>query len=313
MADINETELPEAAEEGSDQLAQSTGEGQPIGQIETATGTVTVTHADGTQETADGTQETLEPGSPVFQGDTLETGDQGSVGVVLADETTFSMAEGGSMVLDEMAYDPATNEGSISLSAGEGVFTFVSGLIAKTDPDAMTLNTPTATIGIRGTQVGLDVDGSGAVGNGGGGTQVVLMEKANGFVCEVVASNGGDDDEQLFGGSGDDDLWGGDGSDTFVFHEGDGDDTVQDFGIGDTLMFEGLEFNLDDMIVTQDGDDAIVTFGEDFDVSVKLKNTDAVKLKERDREKSDAASGDGYTIAQGDDGVTITYDSGGGG
>ena len=114
MADINETELPEAAEEGSDQLAQSTGEGQPIGQIETATGTVTVTHADGTQET-------LEPGSPVFQGDTLETGDQGSVGVVLADETTFSMAEGGSMVLDEMAYDPATNEGSISLSAGESV------------------------------------------------------------------------------------------------------------------------------------------------------------------------------------------------
>ena len=141
MADINETGSPQAAEEGADQLAQSTGEGQPIGEVESTTGTVTVTHVDGTQET-------LEAGSPVFQGDTLETSDDGSVGVVLADDTTFSMAEGGNMVLDEMVYDPATNEGSISFSAGEGVFTFVSGLIAKSDPDAMTLTTPTATIGI---------------------------------------------------------------------------------------------------------------------------------------------------------------------
>ena len=108
---------------------------------------------------------------------------------MLADNTTFSMAEGGNMVLDEMGFDPATNEGSISLSAGENVFTFVSGLIAKTDPDAMTLNTPTATIGIRGTQVGLDVAGGNSEDGGGGATQVVLMEEGDGFVGEVVVSN----------------------------------------------------------------------------------------------------------------------------
>jgi hypothetical protein len=177
MADINEI----GTEEGSDQLAQSSDQGQPIGEVESTTGTVT--HADGTQET-------LEVGSPVYQGDTLETSDDGSIGVVLADNTTFSMAEGGNMVLDEMGLDPATNEGSISLSAGEGVFTFVSGLIAKTDPDAMTLNTPTATIGIRGTQVGLDVAGGNSQdGGGSGATKVVLMEEGDGFVGEVVVSN----------------------------------------------------------------------------------------------------------------------------
>ena len=124
--------------------AQSSGE-QPIGSVETMSGTVTAIHADGTRVE-------LEPGSPVYQGDTLETGDDGALGIILADETTFSMAESGSMVLDEMVYDPGTQEGSVSLSVMEGVFTFVSGQVAKTDPDAMTLNTPVATIGIRGTQ-----------------------------------------------------------------------------------------------------------------------------------------------------------------
>ena len=64
MADINEI----GTEEGSDQLAQSSDQGEPIGEVESTTGTVTVTHADGTQET-------LEAGSPVYQGDTLETSD----------------------------------------------------------------------------------------------------------------------------------------------------------------------------------------------------------------------------------------------
>ena len=102
---------------------------------------------------------------------------------MLADETTFSMAESGSMVLDEMVYDPATQEGSLSMSVVEGVFTFVSGQVAKTDPDAMTLDTPVATIGIRGTQVGIDLTGDEMT--------VVLMEEADGFVGEVVVTNEG--------------------------------------------------------------------------------------------------------------------------
>ncbi len=65
--------------------AQSSGE-QPIGAVETLTGTVVAIRADGTRVE-------LEPGSPVYQGDTLETGEDGALGIILADETTFSMAE----------------------------------------------------------------------------------------------------------------------------------------------------------------------------------------------------------------------------
>ena len=159
-------------------VAQAGAEGvaeQPIGQVEKLAGTVTAIRADGTRVE-------LQLGDPVYQGDILETDADGAVGIILADETTFSMAEEGRMVLDEMVYDPGTQEGSVSLSVMQGVFTFVSGQAAKTDPDAMTLHTPVATIGIRGTQVGLDL-------SDGQNLDIVLMEEADGFVGEVVVMN----------------------------------------------------------------------------------------------------------------------------
>jgi len=152
---------------------------QPIGQVESIEGTVTAIRANGEKVE-------LQVGDPVFQGDVLESADDSAVGVVLADESTFSMAEGGKMVLDEMVYDPGTQEGNISMSVLNGVFTFVSGQVAKVDPDAMVLKTPVATIGIRGTQVGLDLT---ELGEGGEGLKVVLMEESDGFVGEVVISN----------------------------------------------------------------------------------------------------------------------------
>ena len=150
---------------------------EPIGSVESLNGSVTVTRADGTQVE-------LQNGDPVFQGDQIETGADSAVGIVLADETTFSMDANGSMVLDEMVYDPGTQTGSVSLSVVEGVFTFVSGAVAKTDPDAMQVNTPVATIGIRGTQVGLDL-------REGEPMSVVLMEERDGLVGEVVVQNDG--------------------------------------------------------------------------------------------------------------------------
>ena len=57
------------------------------------------------------------------------------------------------MVLDELVYDPATGTGSMAVDMVEGAFSFVSGEIAKTGPDAMKVSTPVATIGIRGTTV----------------------------------------------------------------------------------------------------------------------------------------------------------------
>ena len=134
--------IPSAVE-----LAQAVSGSEPVGHVSVIQGTVFITHADGSKVTA-------ADGTPIFQGDTVETGATGSIGITFADESTFSLADHGAMTIDEMVYDPSTQKGTSALSVAEGVFTFASGQIAKTDIDAMTISTPVATIGIRGTEGG---------------------------------------------------------------------------------------------------------------------------------------------------------------
>ena len=162
--------------------ASATDAAQPIGKVELVDGTVTATRSDGSIVE-------LAVGDPVFQGDIIESADASGIGIVLADDTTFAMAESGRMVLDEMIYDPGAQEGSLAVSVLEGVFTFVSGQVAKTDASAMTIETPLATIGIRGTQAGIDMrDGKLVV--------VVMQESAaaNSFVGDtlVIGRDAGD-------------------------------------------------------------------------------------------------------------------------
>lgn len=121
--------------------------GEPIGQVDTSTGDAVIIRADGETVNA-------EAGTPVFLGDVVETKGEGSIGLVFVDDTTFSLAEDGRMTIDELVYDPTTNEGSSLFNVTKGVFTFVSGEIAKTSVDAMKIETSVATIGIRGTAGG---------------------------------------------------------------------------------------------------------------------------------------------------------------
>ncbi|MCG8508117.1 MAG: FecR domain-containing protein, partial [Rhodospirillales bacterium] len=159
------------------QIAQagSAAQAEPIGQIETVDGTVTA-------QRADGTEVTLQEGDPVYQGDVLETGPDGAVGIVFVDDSTFSLAEDALMTLDEMVYDPGTQEGAFKATLVQGVFSFISGQISKTDPDAMTIETPMAVIGIRGT--------TGAINLPAGDTlTVVLIADAGGTVGEITVFN----------------------------------------------------------------------------------------------------------------------------
>ena len=133
--------MGEPAVELAAELAQA---GESIGRVESAKGTVTITRTDGTKID-------VQAGTEIFQGDTVTTTGDGAVGIVFADDSTFSLAEDGEMVIDEMIYDPGTQEGNALFQVASGVFTFASGQIAKTGADGMQISTPTATIGIRGT------------------------------------------------------------------------------------------------------------------------------------------------------------------
>lgn len=129
------------------ELAQAPAGGGPsqaVGRVDSVIGRVTITRVDGTQAAA-------ETGQPIFQGDQITTAIDGKLGIVFADNTSFSIGEKGSMTIDEMVYDPSAQTGKSVLNVTTGVFSFVSGQLAKSSPDAMVLKTPTAVIGIRGT------------------------------------------------------------------------------------------------------------------------------------------------------------------
>ena len=56
-------------------------------------------------------------------------------------------------------------------------------------------------------------------------------------------------------------MTGGEGGDTFLFNPGEdggAKDSITDFGIGDQLRLEGGEVALDDVVITQDGNDTII-------------------------------------------------------
>ncbi len=99
----------------------------------------------------------LQAGDPVYQNDIIETGDKGSLKLKFIDDTLFSLGENAKLAIDQMVFDPNSETGETALSILKGSFLFVSGKIAKTDPDDMVVVTPVATIGIRGTVVAGEV------------------------------------------------------------------------------------------------------------------------------------------------------------
>ncbi|WP_126465058.1 Ig-like domain-containing protein [Candidatus Terasakiella magnetica] len=145
------------------QAAGSTVLGDAIGRVETLDGVVRVTRSDGKEVQ-------LVDGDAIFQGDVIVTLDASSVGIIFADDSSLSLGEDGRMIMDEMVYDPAGETGSSVISLTQGAFTFISGAIAKTQPDAVSINTPLATIGIRGTALG------GRVGRDGSFEAALLPE-----------------------------------------------------------------------------------------------------------------------------------------
>ncbi len=130
---------------------QAAAAGLVVGQVRSVSGTVMVTHADGSTVI-------LKVGDLVYQDDVVETAAGANCGLVFVDGTTLALSENGEMLLDEMVYNPATKGGKATLQLISGAAAFVSGTIAKSGQDNMTFKMPVGTIGIRGTKVFLQLD-----------------------------------------------------------------------------------------------------------------------------------------------------------
>jgi len=100
-------------------------------------------------------------GDPIYLGDVLSTGADGKVGITFTDGTAFDLSSNARMTMTEFIYDPNSKSNSTLLSLTKGTFTFVAGKIAKSGD--MKVDTPVATMGIRGTTPRVEISDDGSV------------------------------------------------------------------------------------------------------------------------------------------------------
>lgn len=165
-------ELVDAFAKAPSEFAQtgSLNDESPVGTIEELSGEARIIRADGTVET-------VQIGTPVYQGDVIETSGDGAVNIVFIDETSFAISENARMAIDEYVFDPATESGKQNFSVLRGVFVFTSGLIGRDDPDDVEIDTPVGSIGIRGTIIAGNIQP-------GGESEITVIEGA------IVIRNG---------------------------------------------------------------------------------------------------------------------------
>ena len=124
---------------------------------------------------------TLEQELPIEQYDTVKTGN-GKVGILFIDDTRVDVTQHSKLIIDEFVYDPNTKKGKLNLSAKLGTIKYASGQIAKTSRQDIVITTPTATIGVRGTDFSMTIDEL-------GGSTIILLPscdvKGNCLVGEI--------------------------------------------------------------------------------------------------------------------------------
>ncbi len=91
-------------------------------------------------------------------GDKLVTGPDGSMGILLRDNTSLSLGPKSELAIDEFLFTPAQSKLSLVARITRGTASYISGKIGRLSPKSVRLETPDATIGIRGTKLLIKVD-----------------------------------------------------------------------------------------------------------------------------------------------------------
>ena len=115
-----------------------------IGRIKVAHGAVTIQRG--------GASIPASVGMAVQASDVVATGSDGSVGITMTDNSLLSAGPNSVLALDRYDFDDVTSEGHFDASLRKGTLAVVSGRLAQQSPDAMKVRTPSAVLGVRGTE-----------------------------------------------------------------------------------------------------------------------------------------------------------------
>jgi FecR protein len=81
------------------------------------------------------------------------------VGITFKDDTRVQITEQSKLLIDSFVFDPnKSDSGKIAMKAVFGSVRYASGAIAHANPENVKIDTPTATIGVRGTDFTMTVD-----------------------------------------------------------------------------------------------------------------------------------------------------------
>src|SRR5215469_11392390 len=109
--------------------------------------------------TRNGATRALAPNSAVFLNETVATGEAARLEVTFTDNTRLTLGEKAKLTLDNYVYDSSTGRGTIKFGL-LGAFRFVSGQVSKLASAEVSVTTPVAIVGIRGTEFwGGPIDG----------------------------------------------------------------------------------------------------------------------------------------------------------
>ena len=128
--------------------------------------------------TRNGATRALAPNSAVFLNETVATGETARLEVTFTDNTRLTLGEKAKLTLDNYVFDSAARRGTIKFGL-VGAFRFVSGQVSKLASADVSVTTPVAVVGIRGTEFwggSIDdqalgvflIEGSVSVSNGAG-------------------------------------------------------------------------------------------------------------------------------------------------
>lgn len=163
------------------QAGAQPGTAEAIGKVATVAGNATIVR--------NGVAVTVNAGDIVLKNDVLRTGGDGALGVTFNDGTTFSLSANAQMSVNEFVYQDGGANNQAVFNLVRGSISFFASQVAKTGD--MKVSTPTATMGIRGTTVVVDITVNTQTGNIGQ-VQIKLYADANGNVgrVEVFSTTG---------------------------------------------------------------------------------------------------------------------------
>lgn len=153
---------------------------EPIGNVATVTGIATVIRNKNSIS--------LKVRDDIYLNDTVQTASSSSLSITFNDSTTFNLSASAKITIDNYLYEDGGKQNAAIFDVGKGTVAFVAAAVAKTGD--MTITTPTATLGIRGTTGVVEVpESTSAAAAAANNVNIKLYPDADGRVGRIEVND----------------------------------------------------------------------------------------------------------------------------